>query len=140
MSKPQIYLASKMSGLSFEIMNKSRLEATKLLEDYFIVQNPVNYFNFEIDKSHYTDSEVKRFDLALVKSSQIVLLDLEYPDSIGTAIEVHMAHDVWDIPVIAYGGDFETVHPWIKLSVTHWFETLEEAVEHILRFYLPSFK
>ena len=62
------------------------------------------------------------------------------PDSIGTAIEVHMSHDVWGMPVIAFGGDFEKVHPWIKVSVTHWFSTLDEAVNHIYKFYLPSFR
>lgn len=138
-SKPKIYLAGKMYGLSHTQMNNWRVGAARLLGENFHTINPCDYYNFEIGRSEYTDSEVKEFDLLQVKNSHIVLVNLEHPDSIGTAIELHMAHDVWCIPVIGYGGSEDKVHPWMKLSLTKWCNTLEDAVNHINKFYLPNF-
>lgn len=136
--KPTIYLAGKMSGLSFEEMNGWRLEASKLLKENFHIINPCDYYNFKNDPSTYTEREVKEFDLGRVNGSKILLFNLDYPDSIGTAIEIHMAHDEWHIPVIAYGGKNVQVHPWIELSITKRCDTLEDAINHINKFYLPN--
>ncbi len=141
-----VYLAGQMSGLTLEQMSQWRDEATDLLQENFTVINPVNYYNFEIDPNTYTNREVKKFDLEAVKRSDIILVNLEYPKSIGTAIEVHMAYDVWDKPVVAYGGKKEDlhpwlqdVHPWIQESLTKWCNTLDEAVDYINTFYLTLF-
>lgn len=138
MSKPMIYLAGKMSGLTFDQMSKWRKDADFQLKDYFKVINPVDFYNFEMDRDSYTDHEVKFFDLMAVKKSQLILVNLRYPNSIGTAIELHMAHDEWKIPVIAYEGkDQDDVHPWISTSLTKWCNTLDEAIDHIVEFYVP---
>ena len=139
MNKIKIYLAGKMSGLSFEEMNSWRNEAIKLLSktEYPIhTENPCDFYNFEMPTGSYTESEVKKFDLWLVENCDVVLVNLDYPDSIGTAIELHMAHDVWNKPVIAFGTAKN--HPWIELSITKRCNTLEEAVEHITYFYLSN--
>lgn len=138
-NKPKCYLGGKMQGLSFALMNDWRVDAASLMKENYHTINPCDYYNYEIDRSSYTDLEVKEFDLAMVRNSDIVLVNLEYPDSIGTAIELHMAHDVWGIPVIGYGGDRDSVHPWMQLRLTKWCKTLEDAVDYIDKFYLPNF-
>jgi ACT domain-containing protein len=140
-SKFKIYEAGKMSGLTLEQMNSWRIKAKELFKQYsddILTINPVDFYNFEMDRSTYTEHEVKFFDLYQVKNSNIILLNLDYPDSIGTAIEVHEAHDNWKIPVIAFGGENVFVHPWIELSITKRCKTLEEAVEHIIEFYFVN--
>jgi len=139
MNKFKIYLAGKMSGLTFEQMNSWREKATQLFNqstDLIHTENPCHYYNFELDHDSFTEHEVKKFDLWLVKNCDLVLVNLDYPDSIGTAIELHMAHDEWDKPVIGFGTTQN--HPWIELSLTKQCKTLEEAIEHILLFYLPN--
>jgi nucleoside 2-deoxyribosyltransferase len=137
---PKIYLAGKMSGLSFAQMNDWREKANLLLysktNGNVHTENPVDYYNFEMDRSTYTDLEVKKFDLWLVENCDIVLVNLEHPDSIGTAIELHMA-EIWGKPVIAF-GDNGNVHPWMDLCITKKCKTLEEAVDHICKFYLKN--
>ena len=140
MSKPKIYLAGKMQGLSLEDMNGWRQQITNLLlmktDKSLHIENPVNYYNFEMDRSQYTDKEVKEFDLWLVKNCDLVIVNLDYPDSIGTAIEIHMASAEWGIPVIGFGT--REVHPWMELSLTKRCKTMEEAVQYIFDFYLPN--
>lgn len=139
MSKFKVYLAGKMSGLTYEEMNAWRVKASMLFEgyDYDIhTLNPVDFYNFEMDKNTYTEREVKRFDLGLVRSSDVILVNLDHPNSIGTAIEIHESYDNWKIPVIGFGTTVN--HPWIMVSLDKQCETLEEAVEHIVTFYAST--
>lgn len=140
-SKFKIYLAGKMSGLSYEQMNSWRVKATELFKRYsdeIHTINPVDYYNFEIDPNSYTEKEVKEFDLYQVKNSNIILLNLNYPDSIGTAIELECASRFWNKPIISFGGENVFIHPWIGLTITKKCKTLEEAVKYIVEFYLPN--
>ena len=124
-------------GLTHTQMNEWRLKATELFGEYFTIINPVDFYNFEIDRSTYTDLEVMDFDLIAVKNSDFVIVNFKTPDTIGTANELIMAYRVWGIPVIAFGGEWEKVHPWMRCCTTKYCKTLEEAVAYIKEFYLP---
>jgi len=139
MSKPKIYLAGKMSGLTMEEMNSWRLRASMLLEGYVGVhtENPCHYYNFEIDPSSFSDKECKEFDLWLVKNCDLILVNLDFPDSIGTAIEMELGTRIWNKPLIAFGNISDT-HPWMRESITKHCETMEQAIEYIANFYLPN--
>lgn len=139
MNKFKVYLCGKMTGLSFNEMNgwrnSARVLFSQLYKDFHItVFNPCDYYNFDLDPNSYTEKEVKKFDLYHVRTSDVVLINLDHPDSIGSAIEVHMAHDEWKIPVVAFGKTKN--HPWIMESVDKFCDTLEDAVEYISDFYI----
>jgi hypothetical protein len=139
MAKFKIYLCGAMSSgskgmLSFEEMNGWRQKATDLLADIAETINPCDYYNFNMDKSFYTESEVKEFDLYMVRKSDLVLLNLDHPNSIGTAIEAHTAHDVWKIPVVGFGTTPN--HPWIELCLSKKCPNMESAIDYIAKFYL----
>lgn len=139
MSRFKIYLAGAMSNLTFEEMNSWRVKATKLLKQYsdeIHTENPCQYYNFEMNPDLYTEHEIKRFDLWLVRNCDLVLVNLDFPNSIGTAIELHEAHDNWHKPVIGFG--ITKAHPWMELSLTKKCKTMEEAIEHIIEYYLPN--
>jgi len=141
-NKFRVYLAGAMSNLSFEEMNNWRVKATKLFKQYpdnIHTINPVVHYNFEMDRNSYTDKEVKEFDLYHIKNSNIILVNLDHPNSIGTAIELECASRFWNIPIIAFGGENYFVHPWIKECVIKYCENLEEAVEHIVEYYFVNF-
>ena len=88
-----------------------------------------------MDKDTYTEHEVKFFDLYLVKHSDLVLVNLEHPDSIGTAIEIHEAHDNWKIPVVGYSTLAIEIHPWMELSLTKKCKDMLDAINYIIEFY-----
>lgn len=147
MNKPTIYLAGAMSGVSYEEYMIWRNDAAKLLQSKsdksLHIINPGEYYNFEMNEGTYTEHEVKYFDLYCVKHSDLVLVNLTYHDSIGTAIEIHEAHDNWGIPVIGFCPNdtrhkVYPMHPWMKLSLTKECKTLEAAVDYICEFYLPN--
>lgn len=143
MKKIKCYLCGKMSGLTFDQMNSWRVKATLKIQAinqdrYNIwIENPVNYYNFELDPASFSDHECKSFDLFLVQNCDIILVNLDYPDSIGTAIEMELASRFWNKPIIAFGTR-ENVHPWMKLAVTKQCKTMDEAINHMFDFYFPN--
>ena len=140
-NKFKVYLAGKMSGLSYEEMNSWRSDAEMLFSRYYDVKtlNPVRFYNFELDKANYTEKEVMDFDLHLVKNSNLVLVNLNRPDTIGTAIELFYCKEN-KIPIVAFGRNKNMLpHPWIECCINKEVETLNQAIEYINGFYLSSY-
>ena len=132
-----IYLAGKMSGLTHIEMNTWRLAAQNRLSHFGLdTVNPCDYYNFELDPSTYTDTEVMQFDLWAVRNSDLILVNLDYPDSIGTAMELYVAHE-YKIPIIAYrtDGQLSAVHPWVRLCCAKICGNLDEAIRYIAKYY-----
>lgn len=143
----KVYLAGSMSGLSFTQMNAWREKAKEFFSSYdVLVQtfNPCDYYNFENDKLlKATDEEIMEFDIyTLVKHSNVILVNLAHPGSIGTAIECHDAKEWFHIPVIAFGtkDEYNKTHPWVKAAINKYFTNSEDAIDYIVQFYYPMFK
>lgn len=145
----KVYLAGRMTGMTIEEMNAWRNDAANIFhteyEGYNIeVFNPCKFYSFENDQIlKPKDAETMQFDIfTLVKKSHIILVNLVKPGSIGTAIEMHDAHEFFHIPVVAFGDkeDYEKTHPWVRAAINRYCETMEEAIDYIVKFYYPMFK
>jgi len=139
-----IYLAGKMGGLSDSEMKQWRNLLKSELEKYSDMANyktnvvsPCDYFNFN-EQRYQSEQEIMKFDLSLVKNSDIVIVNTNgLSSSIGSIIEVYEA---WknDIPVIAYdeNGDYKTIHPWLKCCITRADSCVIDICEYIKDFYM----
>lgn len=139
-----IYLAGKMSGLSDSEMRQWRNLLKSELEKYSDMANyktnvvsPCDYFNFN-EQRYQNEQEIMKFDLSLVKNSDIVIVNTNgLNSSIGSIIEVYEA---WknDIPVIAYdeNGDYKTIHSWLKCCITRADSCVIDICEYIKDFYM----
>lgn len=144
MKKIKIYLAGAMSGLTYEEMNAWRNKIARniefmeeIYECVIEVVNPVDYYNFRTPR-HQTEREVMKYDLAHVKSSDIIVVNLSgLNSSIGSCIELYEAYKN-DIPVIAFGSDedYKKLHPWVKEYVTRYEESEEDVRTYIADFYI----
>ena len=143
--KLKVYLAGKMSGLSYEDMSKwrrlirSELRNAALFNDCDItVINPVDYYNFE-ERRYQSELEVEEYDLAHVISSDVLVVNLEgLNTSDGTKFEIWEARRNHGIPVIAFGDRsiYENLHPWIKNKITRVEESIDDVVAYIRDFYM----
>ena len=148
----KIYLAGKMGGLTKEEMNGWRF----LAQDYLnicspfksndVCINPVSFYNSDnYIELKATGREIMDFDLTAIKNCDLLLVNLNHTDSMGTAIEMFYAHDILKMPVIsfAYTDNFEKSYVWVKECSTKNFSgeenNLEEALEYINKFYRPIF-
>lgn len=134
-----MYLSGAMSGVSFEeqskwrnnIMNEVKFNRDCAKTVHFF--NPVNYYNFE-EKNHKSEKEIMEFDLYNLRNSNLVVVNLNNPSSIGTAMELMLAKEL-NIPVIAFGIGDKEVHPWILETCTRVCDNLRDTVDHIVDFY-----
>jgi nucleoside 2-deoxyribosyltransferase len=135
MRKTKVYLGGAMSNITPEEASKWRKKAKHLLDVLEIKSiDPTYYYNFNLDPSTYTEREVMEFDLAATVASDIVLVNLDFPDSVGTSIEAFYAYRILRKPVIGFGTN-SNVHPWLQECLSKRCNTLEDAVEYIASYY-----
>ncbi len=106
--------------------------------------DPTKYYTYG-KNYHKTDREVFRFDLHKVKTSDVVLINLnDIRQSIGSVIEAYVAYTS-DIPVIGFLDNelptdeiIKLIHPWIYCCVDR-IETgansMIKACNYIMEYY-----
>lgn len=143
MQSKRIYLAGGMSNLSQEEQGNWRYEVSKRIEDgnsYYgyeyepDVFNPIVYYNM-FEEVHKSDKEHFEFDLHNLRNSDLVIVNFNEPKSIGTAMELAVAHEN-RIPVVGLNEDGKELHPWLKESVLRMCDNMDELIEHIALYYL----
>ena len=141
METVRVYLSGGMGNLSFEEQSKWRKQIINaiLFGDYHyekkpIFFNPVDYYNFT-EVRYRSEKEVMQFDLNALRKSDLIIVNFNDPKSIGTAMELMLGKER-NIPIIAFGVNNQTIHPWLLESCTRICDNLREVVEHVTEFYL----
>lgn len=137
----RIYLSGGMGSLSFEEQynwRKQICDAVKFSKlnfkrniEFF---NPVNYYNF-FEKRHRTEREIVEFDLNALRNSDLVIVNFNDPSSLGTCAELAIAYEM-RTPVIGINENNKELHPWLIEFTTRMCNSVEEATEHVINFYL----
>ena len=96
----------------------------------FTIYNPADHFN-DSSNNYESEYEVMDIDLYHLRSSDIVLVNLDgFDTSDGTKCEVW---DSWKDSriILGYNGTEENLHPWFLRCFTRCFITEEEAIDYI---------
>lgn len=133
------YLAGGMTGLTQDEQVMWRKHVKKRLEscecDYKVkVCNPVDYFNFQ-EKLHETEREVMEFDLHKVRTSNLIIINFNAPQSLGTMAEIAIAYE-HRIPVIGLNEKGLELHPWQVEMCARIFDDMGEMLDYVESFYL----
>lgn len=141
MENVRVYLSGGMGSLSFEEQSKWRkqiIDAVKFGDYHYekkpIFFNPVDFYNFT-EVRYKSEREVMEFDLNALRHSDLVIVNFNDPKSIGTAMELMLAKEL-RIPVIGFGVNSQTIHPWLLESCNRVCDNMREVVSHIVDFYL----
>lgn len=143
MNNLRIYEAGKMTGLSYEKMQDWRFSFEKQINNYVKahdiayrvnVFNPCDYYNTVTDKFK-TDREVMEFDIHNLKKSDVMVVNLNSQDSIGTAMEIAVARDN-GIPIIALCEHEDELHPWLRESCMRICDNMNELVEYMTEYFV----
>lgn len=141
MENYHIYLSGGMTGISFEEQTKWRNRFKEAIKfgDYEINKNvycfsPPDYYNFD-EKQHKSEREIFEFDLNVLRKSDLVVVNFNAPQSIGTAMELMLANEL-HIPVIGLIKDDAELHPWLRCCCVRICDNFRELVEHVVEFYL----
>lgn len=140
METVKIYLSGAMSGISFDEQTKWRKQVIEAIKyncecektpSFF---DPTRYYNFE-DNHHKSEREIMEFDLNALRKSDLVIVNFNEPNSIGTAMELMLANEL-NIPIIALDRDNKDIHPWLKCCCNRICNNIRELVSHVSEFYL----
>ena len=141
MENVRIYLSGGMSGLSLEEQTKWRNRFKDAIKygGYEVVKSvsffsPPDYYNFE-EEHHKSEREIFEFDLNALRKSDLVVVNFNASQSIGTAMELMLAKEC-HIPVIGLNRDGVELHPWLIECTTRMCNNFRELVEHVVEFYL----
>ena len=137
----RIYLAGGMSGLSWEEQTAWRTKICNEMYDFcdnYDVDveaiDPTDYYNFKEPK-HKSEKEVRNFDLHKLRRSDLVIVNFNSPNSIGTAQELAVAYE-HRIPVIGLNEKNCELHPWLVECCERIFDDIEDLIEYVQDFYL----
>ena len=136
-----ICLSGGMGNLTWEEQTKWRNQVKNAIlyggYDYEykpVFFDPTLHYNFE-EKHHKSEREVFEYDLDAIRKSDLVIVNFNDQQSIGTAMEIMLAHEL-HIPVIGLNKDKVELHPWLIECVTRMCDDMRELVEHVVGFYL----
>ena len=141
METVKIYLSGAMGSVSFEEQSKWRSQVINAIKfgDYHcekkpVFFNPVDYYNFT-DVRYKSEREVMEFDLNALRHSDLVVVNFNDPNSLGTCAELAIAKEL-HIPVIGINKNKSKLHPWLVEFTTRMCDDVREAVSHVVEFYL----
>jgi nucleoside 2-deoxyribosyltransferase len=147
----KIYLAGGMQNLTFKEQTEWRDYIKRSLKNDYLkleIVDPTNYYNFET-VAYDSNREVKEWDLNEVRTSDLIIVYFNDPNSIGTAQELQCANE-HNIPVIGIYENQENrelemlgkptikLHPWLVESCNKIFDNRAECVDYIKKFYLDG--
>lgn len=142
MSVLNIYLSGGMGGLSFEEQVGWRNQIVDTItSDNFLTVKPIffnpPYFYTPSNNYHKTEKEVMEFDLYKLRKSDIVIVNFNVPNSIGTAMELMLAKE-YHIPIIGINIEHKELHPWLIECCGRMCDSTEEAIEYVKNYYLVN--
>lgn len=136
-----IYLAGGMSGLTYEEQHGWRLDFMSRIrknDDGFdrpkFFDPPIYY---DVNEVHdmLEQREAMTFDLHNLRKADLVVVNFNAPNSIGTAMEIAIANE-HNIPAIGLNESDNELHPWLQLSTMRICKSMEELVAFVKQFFL----
>lgn len=131
-----IYLSGGMQNLSFEDSNDWRKCISDELKYDAYVFNPNDYASLIDGKPTSEDEkEAFRFDIHKLRTADVVIVNFNDPNSIGTAQEIALAYE-WNKPIIGLNEKSNEIHPWLQIEVGKVFSDIYELIEYVKMYYL----
>lgn len=131
MIKIKIYLSGGMTDLTYEEANGWR----KDIQDYFKYDKKVEIFN-PVQKNYLTDDiEGMRYDLDKLNQANLVIVNFNNPNSIGTAVELGYAYRK-RIPIIGLNDTDKKLHSWLSAVCVHVFDNFDDMLDFVDTYYI----
>ena len=144
MNSYKIYLAGKMSGLTYDEQMGWRNEISRFLEYNtagnvkLTIISPPRYYNPNDENAASIEEEAMKWDLNQIRDSNIVVVNLDdIASSIGTHIEIGFINAMNSfghkhIYVVGFGKTKpDELHPWIRHNLFHYEPCAGSAARYI---------
>lgn len=136
----RIYLAGAMSGITYAQSNEWRVYFKTTLEEMYakvFCFNPNDYYKCEEDVPQEIEVEAMRFDLHNLRNSNLVICNMNHPESLGTMTEIAIAYER-RIPILMLNENNKTLHPWQIAMADKVFDSREDLMMYVCKYYLDK--
>lgn len=140
----KIYLAGGMSGLTREEMTDWRRKARRAFKDItdgmLDVVSPTDHVSYGSKKAGNElcfDKEIMLFDIYGIRTSDLIIMNFNRPESIGTAIELGIAYEN-KIPVIGLNETNKTLHPWQHEMCMRIFNDFDDLFIYVVEHFIAT--
>lgn len=96
--------------------------------------NPASYYDFEYTRCR-SEREVVEFDLNSLRKADLVMVNFNGELNLNTCAELAIAYEN-KTPVIGINKNNEKLHPWLTVFTSRMCDSVREAVEYVVDFYL----
>ena len=136
----RIYTAGGMTGLSNDEMCRWRRTLKQMIinatNHSVSVFDPTEHFSFDdLENNIITNKETMDIDIWNLRNSDLIVMNFNNPQSIGTAIELGIAHEK-GFPILGLNAANYSLHPWQKEMCVKIFTDLEDLFLYIVKHYL----
>lgn len=141
MEQVKIYLSGGMTGLSVDKQKRWRKQVSDAIKygDYNYEKKPIFFdptdYYMPNSSEHKSEKEAMEFDLNALRKSDLVIVNFNAPNSIGTAMELMLAKEL-HIPVVGINKDGYKLHSWLVECTTRMCDDMKELINHVVEFYL----
>lgn len=125
-----VFLSGGMTGLSREEMTgwRNKIKECSSYYDMYVI-SPTDYFMNGDTKDEDEDRAAFLYDTYWVKRCDVVIVNMNNPNSIGTAQEMMLAH-VYHKPIIMIASreKWDDIHSWLKQEANrvYYYEDYEK--------------
>lgn len=100
------------------------------------VFDPTEHFSFDdLENNIITNKEIMDIDIWNLRNSDLIVMNFNNPNSIGTAIELGIAYEK-NIPILGLNAANYSLHPWQKEMCVKIFTDLEDLFLYMVKHYL----
>ena len=99
-----------------------------------IAFNPVNHIE-ELNPYKMNEKQAMDYDLNMLRNSDLVIVNLNNPKSIGTACELTLAYEK-RIPILGLNEDGQEIHPWVENFCSKIFDNWEAMITYFIEHYV----
>ena len=140
-----IYLSGGMASFGKENFSKSNdwrvyikyvLEHTDTSKYRVNAYNPNDYYSFyDDDIWKISDKEIMEYDLYRLRKSDLLIVNFNDKNSLGTMSEIAIAYDR-NIPIIGLDENKQVLHSWQLEMCNKIFNYKDELLDYVEKYYL----
>lgn len=135
----RVFLSGGITGLSISEQNNWRTKIQSLISDIGIdnkitIFNPVDHIE-DLHPNRMDKKQAMDYDLYMLRKSDLVIMNFNNPNSIGTACELGVAYEK-RIPILGVNLNKAELHPWQSLICEKIFTEWDWMIEYFIKHYV----
>ena len=126
----KVYLSGAITGIPIDEACQWRSDIMYKLYGFKVFDPTEHFEEQDLIDGTASDREIMDYELYELRHSDLVIFNCHYPKSIGSAMELAIAHEN-RIPILLFNEKGVNIHPWIKSMGLKEFKSIDDVCEYV---------